>query len=425
MHARRSPAHSPVQPPSSSGVPRVAILVDTSTNWGRSVLNGVIAYTRAHGPWQIFVEARGLEEHLQLPKGWAGDGVIARVSTDRMAAELKAKRLPVVNVSGIELPGVKFPRVSTDLIASARLAAEHFLERGFRHFAYFSLLGLTYVATHQRAFIQAVTTGGGDFASFAVKPQAGAEPDWRLDLAKLGAWAQSLPKPVAILCWNASSAREVVFACQEAGLHVPEEVAVLSQADDDVLCEAAQIPISGIRAAGDTIGFQAARLLNQLMQGEAPPAHPHFIAPLSIVSRQSTDSLAIRDPAIAKALAFIRQQANLPVRVADVARHAGVSRRVLERRFMDQLQRSPAAELRRFQLHRARQLLAETSLPMPQVAEKSGFGSQAYLAAMFRKHFNQTPKEFRLLALGRIQEKTRTGINLNAHSRRGADRSGN
>jgi LacI family transcriptional regulator len=382
-------------------VPRVAILVDTSTTWGRNILAGVIAYTRTHGRWQIFVEARGMEEHLELPRGWHGDGVIARVGSDRIARELRTKRLPVVNVSGIELHGVSFPRVSTDLVASARLAADHFLERGFRHFAYFSLMGLGYVATHQEAFVQAVKTGGGDFASFTVKPQAGAEPDWRLDLAKLGDWVKGLPKPVAILCWNASGAREVVLGCQEVGLHVPEEVAVLSQADDDVLCEATHIPISGVRVAADTIGFQAASLLDRLMRGGVPPKRPLFVSPMSIIQRQSTDTLAIRDPVMTKALAFIRQQASLPVRVSDVARNAGVSRRVLERRFGEQLQRTPAAELRRFQLDRARQLLAETNLPMPDVAEKSGFGSQAYLSAVFRKHFDQTPRHFRRTAQGR------------------------
>ena len=381
-------------------VPRVAILVDTSTTWGRNILGGVIAYTRAHGRWQIFVEARGMEEHLELPRGWQGDGVIARVGSERMARELRAKRLPLVNVSGIELRGVNFPRVSTDLVASARLATEHFLERGFRHFAYFSLVGLGYVTTHQEAFIAAVKAGGGDIASFAVKPQAGAEPEWRLDLVKLGEWVQGLPKPVAILCWNASGAREVVLGCQAVGLHVPEEVAVLSQADDDVLCEATQIPISGVRVAADTIGFQGAKLLDRLMRGGKPPERPLFIAPLSIIQRQSTDTLAIRDPVMARALAYIRQQAHLPVRVSDVARNAGVSRRVLERRFLEQLQRTPAAELRRFQLGRARQLLVETNLPMPAVAEKSGFGSQAYLSAMFRKHFDQTPRQFRRTAQG-------------------------
>ena len=386
------------QPPRrlrAPAVPQVAVLVDTSTTWGRSILAGVISYTRTHGRWQIFVEARGMEEHLKLPSGWNGDGVIARIATPRMASELRSKPFPVVNVSSIELSGAKFPRVTTNLEASAQLAVDHFLERGFRHFAYFSLEGLGYVTLHQEAFVRAAQAGGGDFSMFTVKPQAGAEPDWRLDLKELGEWLQRLPKPVAVVCWNASGAREIIFACQQVGLQVPEEVAVLSQSYDEVLCEATQIPISGVRAAADTIGFQAAKLLDGLMRGKKAPKQPHFIAPLSVVSRQSTDTLAVHDPVLVKALSYIRQQATLPVRVAEVAKHAGVSRRALERKFLDILQRTPAKELRRLQLDRARQLIAETNLPMPDIAEKSGFGSQAYLSAIFRRHFKQTPLQFR------------------------------
>jgi LacI family transcriptional regulator len=155
-----------------------------------------------------------------------------------------------------------------------------------------------------------------------------------------------------------------------------------------------------VRVAADTIGFQAAKLLHRLMRGGEPPKRPLAIAPLSIVQRQSTDTLALRDPVMIRALAFIRQQAILPVGVNDVARHAGLSRRGLERRFLEQLQRTPAAELRRFRLDRARQLLAETDLPMSQVAEKAGFGSQAYFAAVFRARFGQSPRQFRRAARG-------------------------
>lgn len=385
--------HTPQRKPTK--VPRVAILVDTSTTWGRKITAGVVNYTRTHGRWQIFVEARGLEEHLKLPPGWNGDGVIARIGNARIARELAGIKIPVVNVSGIELTNAPFPRVTTNLTASAQLAADHFLERGFRHFGYFNLEGLAYVSTHREAFAKRVKESGGDISTFAVKPQSGAEPDWRLDLGALGSWLKSLPKPTGLLCWNASAAREVIFACQDASIHVPEEVSVLSQSYDEVLCEATQIPISGVGVAADTIGFQAAKLLDRLMRGKKPPAKPHLVAPLSIVSRQSTDTLAVRDPALAKALSFIRQQATLPVLVDDVAKYAGVSRRALERKFIEVLERTPAEELRRFQLERARQLIAETNLPMPEVAEKSGFGSQAYLSVIFRRYFNQTPLRYR------------------------------
>ena len=259
----------------ASATPRVAVLVDTATSWGRRLHKGIHNYDRIHGGWQLFVEARGMEERLRVPPGWKCDGVIARVGNAEMARELRALGIPVVNVSGIRLPGTDFPRVNTDLRASANLAARHFLERGFRHFAYFSLLGLGYVATHQQAFAEAITAGGGDFASFATKPVTGAEPDWNLDLATVGEWLKDLPRPIALLTWNPSSAREVIYAAQVAGLLVPEEVAVLSGTDDSLLCELLPVPVSGILVAAEQIGHQAASLLDRLMRGQrAPPPPP-------------------------------------------------------------------------------------------------------------------------------------------------------
>ena len=138
-------------------IPRIAILVDTSTSWGRRIHAGIHKYERKYGPWQLFVEPRGLEERLRIPSGWEGDGIIARVNNLSMAQELKALGIPIINVSGIHLPDADFPQVTSDLSASAQMAVRHFMDRGFRHFAYFSLVGLSYVAFHQQAFAQAIT----------------------------------------------------------------------------------------------------------------------------------------------------------------------------------------------------------------------------------------------------------------------------
>ncbi len=374
---------------------RVAVLVDTSTTWGRAVLRGINTYSIKHGHWEIFVEARGLEERLRVPPGWRGDGVIARVGNDQMAAELRALKIPVVNVSAIAFKGAPFPRVTTDLEASAKLAAHHFLERGFQHFAYFGLIGLGYVTTHRNVFAEVVGSRGGSFATLAVRPIAGAEPDWRLDLASLGGWIKGLPKPVAILCWNASSAREVVFACHETGLLVPEEVAVLSQADDEALCETSLVPISGIAVSGEGIGHHAAELLARRLAGPGKVAATTLVAPLGIVTRQSTDTLAVRDASVVKALSFLRQNSGNPLCVDDIARHAGVSRRVLERRFVEILRRTPADEIRRVHLDRSVRLLLETDLPMTQVAAMAGFSSQAYFSDIFRRQMGESPLQYR------------------------------
>ena len=385
--------------PLPNRIPRVALLIDTSTDWSRRVISGIIQYVRAHDFWHLYVESRGAEEHLELPRGWQGDGVIARIGNEKLARSLRARSLPVVNVSAIQLPGsVKFPRVNTDVADTAQVAVNYFQERGFRNFAYLSLLGLEYAARQQEAFAAAVKKAGGQCSVHGVKTHAGAQtPDWNLHIEKLGEWLLSLPKPVAILTW--SGGREVIHACHAVGLRVPEEVALLS-GSDDFLCEASRVPISAVQAASERIGQEAAALLHRLMRGGKPPARPILVSPLRVVTRQSTDTLAISDVALVKALSFIRANATKRIRVSEIAAHAGVSRRLLEQRFKTTLSRTPAAQIRRTHLDRARTLLAESDLSIDQIAEACGFGSPEYMTFYFRRELNVTPLKFRRAAQG-------------------------
>lgn len=390
-------------------VPRVAVLVDTSTDWSRHVISGIIQYVRTHDFWHLFVEPRGVEEELVLPRGWQGDGVIARIGNKFMARSLHGRHLPVVNVSAIQVLGApEFPRVNTDVADTAQIAADYFLERGFRNFAYLSLRGLEYAARQQHAFVAAIKKAGCQCTLHGIKTHAGAQtPDWNIRIDALGNWLQSLPKPVAILTW--SGGREVIHACHSVGLRVPEEVALLS-GSDDFLFEASRVPISAVQPAAERIGKEAAALLHRLMQGGRPPSRAILIPPLRVITRQSTDTMAVSDPALVKALSYIRENAANPIRVTDIAKHAGVSRRLLEQRFITKLGRTPAAQIRRTHLDRARTMLAETDLSVDKVAEASGFGSPEYMTFYFRRELKITPLKFRRAAqgpaVGKIQTKS-------------------
>ncbi len=344
---------------------RVAVLVDTSTSWGRRIIEGVHRYESEHSRWQLFVEPRGVDQRRWLPAGWQGDGVIPRVVTNQRQA--------------------------------AEMAAAHFLNSGFRHFGYFSLLGLDYVAEHQESFRHAVARAGCECPVYEAAPQLGAaEPDWTMDLERLAAWLDALPKPAAVLTWNTSGAREVLYACAAGGIKVPEEISVMSGSDDDLFCKVAPVPISAVNPAAEEIGFRAAAQLD-LMMDRPKRAAPRdvLISPLGVVTRQSTETLAVEDPALVKALRFIREDPAREMKVGDVAAHAGMCRRALEQRFAKMLGRSPAAEIRRVRIERAIDLLQRTTLPVSNVAEKSGFSTAEYMASVFRSHLNAAPMSFR------------------------------
>jgi LacI family transcriptional regulator len=373
--------------------PRVVVLVDTSTGWGRGLVRGVARYSRQRG-WHLWVEPHGQGERLRPPLNWSGEGLIARVSTAAMARQLASYKVPIVNVSGIELAGVKLPRVTSDLNASGRMAADYFLDKGFRHFAYCGWLNVAHVQRHYGAFKEALAAHGFACPSHAIGSRGSSARGWKRQQSDLSKWISGLPKPVALLTW-AQQGLAVLDACSWAGVPVPEEVAVLSGDDDDLLYETTVPPLSGISVPFEQFGAEAAGMLDRLMTGGKAPAQPVLIKPTHVVTRQSSDVLAVEDPDLAAAIRFIREHATEAIQVEDILRHVPVARRSLERKFNDVLGRSPANEIRRVRLQHATRLLAETSLPIPKVAAASGFGSPMYLAHVIKAHTGMTPLKYR------------------------------
>ena len=374
-----------------SPLPLVAVLVPASTGWGRSIIKGVADFANRHGPWHLHVAPDG--EKQTLPHGWKGDGIIARLSTPAVARSILAIGCPVVNVSGITLEGVsqRVPRVFNDLQGTGEMAARHFLDRGFHNFAYVGPPKLAYVREHQEAFASALAPAGHRCHALGLNP--GLETAGRP--SRLIEWLASLPKPVGVLTWANVQGRAVIDACRRAGLLVPEDVSVLSGVDDPLLCECCMPHLSAITVAAEQIGEQAAELLQLLIERKPLPPTPIRVPPLGIVTRQSTDTLAIGDPLLVQAIGFIREHATEPIHVEDVLRAVPLSRRSLERAFQELLGRSPAQEIRRVRLERAKHLLSTTDLAIPRVARASGFGTGEYLAKTFRQATGMTPLKYR------------------------------
>ena len=378
-----------------STTPHVAVLVDTATGWGRRVVRGIGRYVRKHGPWDIWIEARDQRAALRLPARWSGQGIIARVPDHATARHVAAAHVPVVNVSAVQLKGVELPGIRTDLQASARMAAEYLLDRGFRSFAYCGTEWWSYTDYHQQGFVRVVGEAGYDCDVYRPRGRQGPRTAAHIQQRDLIRWLEPLPKPLAVLTWTTKCGHQVIQACRHAGLLVPEQVAVLAADEDDLLCDMCNPPLSGIALTSERIGYEAAGLLDRLMQGDPVPEEPILIEPTGVVTRQSTDTLAIDDADVAAAVAFIWRHASDPIQVRDVLRAVPVSRTRLERRFLEVLGRTPAAEIRRVHLERAKQLLAETDMPVPEVATASGFGSREYLSYVFKSETGFSPQKYR------------------------------
>lgn len=374
--------------------PHVAILIETSTSWGRRLIEGIFAYARTHGNWRFALEPRGINEDEEIPPGWAGDGAIARIRSAKLARKLKRMRIPVVNVSGVIVPGAEFPRVVTDNKLIAEAAVEHLTARGFTHFAYSGIAQRRYVATRAHIFQEVVQAAGFDCRLLLSKPGFRSCSDLSAEQQERVAWLQSLPKPVAVAAWGAVEARRVADAALAAGLLIPDEVAIIGVDTDDLIGEQMQPALSAVQLSTEQIGHEAASLLHRMLLGETV-APLTCIPPTGIAERHSTDVLAVQEPEVREALRFIRQNAHRSISVDDVLRQVTVSRRVLERRFREILQRSPAQEIRRVHIERAKQLLAQTNLAVPQVAAASGFNYVEHMIPLFRRTVGMTPLSYR------------------------------
>lgn len=375
---------------------KIAILIGTSIQWGRQVIDGIHQYSHHRSPWHFFLEPCGMDEVHLLPNDWKGDGVIARISSPDLACQLLKLNIPVVNISGIQIPETDtFPRVTTDNQLFSESAVSYFQDLGINHLGYFGLSKVDYIEGQCAAFIKATEQAGLQCSVYEVQPGFGAAPAWNLNISALREWIKKLPKPIGILTWNASCASQISYACELENIFVPDDVAILSAVDDDLLCNLSKPALSAIDLQAKKIGYQAAHLLDQLLDNKKIPKQNVFIEPAGIISRQSTDTLAIKDKQLALAVRYIRNNANKNIQVSDVSKYAGLSKRVLERRFTEQLDRTPAQEIRRVRLDNAKQLLVKTDLSIPAISEFAGFGSPEYMAYVFRQHSKITPLAYR------------------------------
>jgi LacI family transcriptional regulator len=376
--------------------PNVALLIETSNAYARGLLHGIRAFMREHGPWSIYLgEQRRGEEAPSWLRNWTGDGVIARIENRQIARVLRAAKVPIVDVSaGRYLPTV--PYVETDDRAIAELAAMHLLDRGFRHFAFFGDNRFRWSKLRQTAFVDTLAERGLTCEVFSppnFRPGAFA---WEQEKRAIGRWIVSLPKPAGVMAAYDIRGRQFLDICREAGIAVPDELAVIGVDNDELLCDLSDPPLSSVTPDAHRTGYEAAMLLDRMMthRGKRSP-DVRLIAPQGVVTRRSTDVLALDDREIAAALRFIREHATQSIKVGDVLRVVPLSRRIFESRFERAVGRTPHEEIVRVQLDGVKQLLLQTDLPISVVAERAGYKHIEYMTVAFTRSVGVSPSRWR------------------------------
>ncbi|HTJ78422.1 MAG TPA: substrate-binding domain-containing protein [Rariglobus sp.] len=330
--------------------------------------------------------------------GWNGDGIIVRIADPEVLALVKSKNVPVVDVLG-NVTGAGIPSVICDDAAISQVAMEHFVERGFGHFAFLGFAGKPWSERRLRAFMAlAGRRKGASFSSLEVSYEEKNGDNWLGYLQRLQEWIRPLPKPLAIMVGSDQLGADVLHACRALGVVVPGEVSVVGVDNDAAFCGVCVPTLSSVMANHEEAGYQAALMLNRLMTAKPRGMRSITIKPGKLQLRGSSDATASEDRNLIKAYQVIREEACRGLQVEAVAKAVGLSRSVLQRKFKTAFGHTVLDAIVMTRVGRAKGLLANTGLSIERVAQLSGFKNRAYLGYVFRRQTGQTVASFRNLS---------------------------
>ncbi len=371
---------------------KVILLLNKARAAGRGQLFGIAKYSRINGPWRFYMEPPiYIKSHrkkiLSVLKNLNADGVMAYHPMEN------------VEVASLGLPTVVLgpPDTKSDNNAVGKMAAEHLLERGFHNFAYCGYEDLYWWSRERAdAFDKRIQQAGYE-THFFKQPRSNVKRSWENEPKQIAEWLKSLPKPIGLLACNDECAEHVIEACKIVEADVPEQVAVLGVDNDQLSCQLSAIPISSVAINFEYQGYQAAAKLEKLMNGENV-SDETIIAPAThIITRQSTDILAIEDTEIAKAVRFIRDNSRRAIQVNDVIETVALSRCELYKRFKKMVGRSLHDEIKRARVEQIATMLIETNMSVTQIAISLDFNSSENISRYFKKVKGMSPLTFRKL----------------------------
>ena len=370
---------------------RLVLLALTSDEgYRRTVLEGIAEFGEQGVDWEFLVDRPGIPPPAKLKLKF--DGIIADPASWDLLTKAGVPDVPAVTVTGDPVPDGP-PAVLADNEAVGRIGADHLIDAGLKHLAYVHLPAMRFSTARWTGFSDVADRRRVTCTRYdpPAAPPAFGEPDPHLQQ-----WLRDLPKPVGLMAAHDQRAEELMHTCHAIGLRIPEDVAVLGVNNEFPTCRLTLPPLSSIDHAIRSMGYQAAALLQRLMDGEpAPPGNRLIVAPNGVVTRRSTELLAVANPDVAHALRFIRDHAGKPIKVRDVLKEVPASRRTLEIGFHAAIGRTIQGEITRVRIHRAKELLANTDASMVAITRACGLRYASQLSYLFNRECGMSPSIFR------------------------------
>lgn len=381
---------------------RIAFVVPSLHLNARRILTGVCKYARINKNWHVRV-ANGDSETIfpDLKKAGIDGAFITAPVSERRSADDFAAQLPCIALGCLVVPKVS-PYLTADSVKGGRLAAQHFLDLGLHNFAYFSSSTIYWSQLRMKGFCDRLSEAGYQATIYTSSGRASPSRDWRAGhvwvkgLENPIRWLRSLPKPVGLMACDDPMGYDIIEAAEEAGISIPEEVAVIGLYNDEALCNAARPPLSSVEINLEKAGYEAAELLNSIILGKEKMTGQVILAEATkAIQRQSSQIIAITDPQVSAALHFIHTHFHQPIQVVDVVKASASARRTLEIRFRQLLNRSILDEIMRTRIEHVADVLTDSDLSIEQIASNSTFESAGYMSRLFKKLKGVSPSAYR------------------------------
>lgn len=374
--------------------PVVLLLLNKGYAYERALLTGFSRYSQLHGPWTFVWEApywekksKDLRDRLK-----SVDGVILIESP--LLHDIRKLRLPCVVSNYLSETILGMPNIVSDHRAIGAMAAQHLLERGFRHFAFCGYPGLFWSDQRLDGFERTLRQAGHSVDVYVPPTERGRLSRER-EQTSLEGWLKVLPKPVGLMACIDERGQQVAEVCKAASLSIPDQVAIIGVNNDELVCTLSTVPTSSVAISAEEGGFEAAACLHRLMLGHRPKSDSITIHPTHVVTRLSTDIIAISDPQVAGAVRFIQDACKRPLYVDDVAKAVGLSRRVLEKRFRVGLKRTVHGQIRKSRINLITRMLIDSRMSISEIALTTGFSDATHIARYFRAETGISLAEYR------------------------------
>jgi len=373
---------------------RIILLLETSRAFGRQLIMGIARYSKLHGPWSFYKEPIDLKSSIPHLTNWKPDGIIMRDSL--ITKELLKLKIPTI----LAIHNSKYPKdlpvIKTDSCGIAKMASEHLLEKGLKNFAYCGFDNYDWSKERKSYFVQFNKEAGFKTHDYEA-PKNSKKYNWENEMEHVSEWVRSLPKPVGIFACNDDRGQHILEVCKTLNVKVPEDAAVIGVDNDPMVCDIGDPPLTSIALNVESAGYEAAKLMDDLINKKKVYRKKIIVSPSHLVQRQSTDILAVNDSEIAAAIQFIRKNAKEKILVKDVVKKTGISRRTLEKRFRKTIHRSIYNEIRQIRVESISKLLIETDLPISQITSLFNFTDAEHISRYFKKEKGMGLREFRKL----------------------------